>query len=492
MKDLRDWITVKRLYKSGAPIKKIAKELGMSKNTVKRLIKLDTEPKYKRTKTKSKIDSYKDKIDEWYLSEEYLYNGTRIFEELLKLNYSGSIGPIYRYLNKLKDNRIAISRKATVRFETPLGDQAQFGSPYKMVIGGTKIELYCFTMILSASRKKAIIFSKKCDADAIYQAIYELYTDLGGVTKELLIDNPKALVIKNNKDEEIKFNDHALRLSTYLGFEFNACNPYRARTKGKIEKPYQYIEEQFIKGNYFDSMTSLNRAAKEFIDKWNNKTHGTTKRIPSEHFKDEIEYLYPIRDKPFILEALKERIVTNDSVIIVDKKRYRVPFEFVNKKVKIRIVFGYKLEIYSLNQEFIISHELRNIEDDAKVLESQYPELKSRIPKSVPEIRRQFEESFISGVNYYTMLLSNVTQASYHAKEILKLKETYPVEHLDKIVTYCLEKNIYSIDELKNVMKNNYIDIVIHSGKSDNPVNNLERSLSYYSVDKSAIEEGQN
>ena len=92
-----------------------------------------------------------------------------------------------------------ISSKATVRIETPVGDQAQFDwSDYQIPIVGQICTVYCFALILEASRKKAICFSLKSDADAIYEAIQELFNDLGGVTLELLIDNPKALVLENS------------------------------------------------------------------------------------------------------------------------------------------------------------------------------------------------------------------------------------------------------------------------------------------------------
>jgi transposase len=77
------------------------------------------------------------------------------------------------------------------------------------------------------------------------------FKKLGGITLELIIDNPKALVISNEAGSETTYNLNALRMAAHLGTELNACNPYRARTKGKIEKPYQYIEEQFIKGNSY-------------------------------------------------------------------------------------------------------------------------------------------------------------------------------------------------------------------------------------------------
>jgi hypothetical protein len=63
-------------------------------------------------------------------------------------------------------------------------------------------------MILAACRKKAICFSLSCNADSIYEAIQELFDNLGGITLELIIDNPKALVFENNPrgEDEIKYN----------------------------------------------------------------------------------------------------------------------------------------------------------------------------------------------------------------------------------------------------------------------------------------------
>ena len=90
----------------------------------------------------------------------------------------------------------SISSKATTRHESPPGDQAQFDwSEYQVLIADRYMTVYCFSMILAASRKKAICFSLREDADAIYEAVQELFDDLGGVTLELLIDNPKAFVM---------------------------------------------------------------------------------------------------------------------------------------------------------------------------------------------------------------------------------------------------------------------------------------------------------
>ncbi|QNO14365.1 IS21 family transposase [Alkalicella caledoniensis] len=238
MKNLQQWAAVQELHKQKVPKLQISKQLGISRNTVKRLIKLKKEPKYTRASYPSKVDMYMDEIILWRTSPEFFFNGTRIYEELKQRGYDGSINPIYRALKKIDEVKREVSRRATVRIETPPGDQAQFDwSEYKVFVNDRIETVYCLSMILAASRKKALCFSLTVDAEAIYEAIQELFEDLSGITQELLIDNPKALVIENNprKGNELKYNEYALLLAKHLGTELNACNCYWPRTKGYVK-----------------------------------------------------------------------------------------------------------------------------------------------------------------------------------------------------------------------------------------------------------------
>lgn len=485
MKDLRDWHTVKNMYNKGVPIKQIARELKMSKNTVKSLIKKEEEPKYTRKYRQTKIDEYKDDIRKWYLEKEYSFNGTRIYNELLKLGYEGGINPIYRFLETLNDERITISKRASQRFETPPGDQAQFDwGEYEVYIGSQRTKIYCFTMVLSYSRKKAAICSLTVNAAAIYEAIQELFIELGGVTKELLIDNPKALVVSHKKGEEVVFNDSALKLVTYLKTELNACLPLRPRTKGKIEKPNQYIEEQFIKGGNFNSMEDLNFEIKHFMRNWNMRTHGTTRRVPDEMFEEEKPVLTSLRERLIMESDLEVRTVSTDSFVMVDTNRYSVPVKYVDKKVKVRMVYGYKLEIFDLGLSLIKSYPLMEGKYNKHEDPADYEAIATKIPRSIPEIRRVFENTFKHGSEFYELASKVTRQAHFHAREFLKLKDLYSVEDLDIILNHCVQNNIFKIDNMKSVIKEKYLELIIEHDK-------IQLSLKKMSENKHTIKNEQ-
>ena len=483
---MQDWITVKRLYKNGVRKKQIAKQLNMSRNTVKRLIKAKEEPRYNRDNYPSKTDPYQELIMEWYLNQEYRFIGTRIFRELKKLGYTGSISPVYRFLKKLEGEKQRIPLKATLRIETPPGEQAQFDwAEYDIVIDKAITKVYCFSMVMSFSRDKRILFSLSCDSEAIFQAIQELFDEFGGITQELIIDNPKALVAEHIQGKEPKYNLDTLRMATHMGLELNACAPYRAGTKGKVERPFNYIEEQFIKGNTFSSMAALNKAGKEFLGDWCRQKHGTTKRIPKEAFKEEIPCLLPLPTKHFFNTSFETRKVSLDSLISVNGNKYSVPVRYVDKTAQFVIFYGYRLEIYDMKSNIIATHEIQSDTSETTRNDLHYAEITVKTPKSISEIKRRFTATFSRGAEYLERANRRIQQPSYHARQILKHQELYTIESLELILGYCIDNNIFEIDDIKETLKVKAVEILlgnfgeeIAAGTQSNP--DLVRDLSYY------------
>ncbi|MCR5324439.1 MAG: hypothetical protein K6E85_14365 [Lachnospiraceae bacterium] len=122
--------------------------------------------------------------------------------------------------------------------------------------------VYCFAMILAASRKKAVCFSLKEDADAIYEAVQELFDELGGVTLELLIDNPKAFVIRNNPKSEVEIEAIAKKVST-------SVPQIRRDFTSRFSNGASYLE---MAGKKFDQPTFHARRIMELQDLYDDET----------------------------------------------------------------------------------------------------------------------------------------------------------------------------------------------------------------------------
>ncbi len=486
---MEDWAAVQRVYKQTGSKRETARVLGISRNTVKKLLELKAEPKYKRQIYPSKLDPYKEQIIEWRC-DPYDYNGTRIFRELRKRGYEGSIGPVYRFLKKVDEDCDGLtSKKATTRHESPPGDQAQFDwTEYEVCVGGIFQTVYCFSMILAASRKKAVCFSLREDAEAIYEAIQELFEDLGGVTLEMLIDNPKALVIKNNprSEEEIRYNPHALLLAKHLGTELNACPCYWPRKKGKIERPFNYIEEQFIKGNRFDTMEELNRRGKSFVDEWCNEKHSTTQRIPNEHYLlEEKQMLHPLPKDRYRMSPLKSRRVSPDSFVNIAANKYSVPVRYVDRKVYFRVIYGFRIEIYGSKGEMILRTEAAPGKKKVVKNDEHYKEIAPKTPTSIPQIRRDFTALFKNGERYLTAAGRKFDQPTHHARRILELRELYDDRVLDALLGVAIQIDALDISSFRKILKvHNRIQIPSDAGQAKEEIDQYENALirdcSYY------------
>lgn len=453
---MEDWAAVQRVYKQTRSKRETARVLGIARNTVKKLLEMDHEPAYRRKVYPSKLDPFKEQIVEWRCAP-YEFNGTRIFRELKTRGYGGSIGPVYTFLRRIDEDVGLISSKATVRHESPPGDQAQFDwAEYEVQIGSRIRTVYCFSMILAASRKKAVCFSLKEDSEAIYEAIQELFEDLGGVTLELLIDNPKALVTENNprSEEEIRYNPKALMLAKHLGTELNACPCYWPRKKGKVERPFNYIEEQLIKGNCFATMEEINRRGKEFVNKWCDEVHGTTGRIPNEHYLlEEKAMLLPLPKGRYMPKQMQERKVSPDSLVSINANKYSVPVKYVGKTVRFRIIYGFRIEIYDLKGSLILRRESACGKHQTVANAEHYEAIAKKVPTSIPQIRRDFTRIFSNGALFLSEAAKKYDQPTHYARKIMELRELYDDDVLDEFIARAVKMGALDIKSFRAMLK---------------------------------------
>ncbi len=98
----------------------------------------------------------------------------------------------------------------------------------------------------------------------------------------------KTAVTGEDGEGHIVYNRSLIALGQHYGFLPRACRPYRAKTKGKVERPFSYIRQDFFLGRTFRNLDDLNAQ----LDDWlatvaNVRLHGTTQRIVSDAFAAE-------------------------------------------------------------------------------------------------------------------------------------------------------------------------------------------------------------
>jgi len=136
----------------------------------------------------------------------------------------------------------------------------------------------------------------------------------------------KTAVIGEDGDGHIVYNRSLLALAKHYGFQPRACRPYRAKTKGKVERPFSYIRQDFFLARTFRNLDDLNDQLRDWLGTVANvRLHGTTQRIVAEAFAAEQPELQPLPATPFDAVLTLERRVSHDGLVSVGGNYYSVP-----------------------------------------------------------------------------------------------------------------------------------------------------------------------
>jgi transposase len=330
---------MKRLYGLGWGAKRIARELGMSRNTVKKYLESDGVPEYKSPDRGSVLDEHRDWLEAEY--QRHRGNAEVVRQELERQR---GIAVSLRTIERAVEGRRALAAaeaKATLRFETPPGIQAQadFGSK-RVRIGGRELVTHFFVMTLGYSRRLYVAAFMDETRGSWQSGMERGFRHFGGVTEELLIDNPKALVKSHDaRTRKVEFTEGFSAFARYWGFRPVACAPYRARTKGKDESGVGYVKHNAIAGRDFASWGEL----EAHLERWMRtiadvRIHGTTGEQPICRFERERNALRSVDGRaPFVQVRELERKVHTDMCVEVDTNHYSVPWRYIGEDVSVRI-----------------------------------------------------------------------------------------------------------------------------------------------------------
>ncbi|MEM1163656.1 MAG: IS21 family transposase [Pseudomonadota bacterium] len=328
MKRLREIVLIHDLKKQGLSISAIAEKVGCDCKTVRKYLEQGLEaPVYgPRAPRDSMLDPYRDYLRERVTQFPEL-SGRRLFREIRDLGYAGSYSTLKPFLREVRPPaRTQFER----RFETPPGRQAQMDFAEFSVEftdePGVKRKVWLFSIVLGHSRWIWGRFVASQNLQSVLRCHIAAFDAMGGVPEEVLYDRMKTAVIGEDEDGVITYNTSLVALLNHYGALPKACRPYRAKTKGKVERPFRYIRQDFFLGRMFRNLDDLNAQ----FDAWrteiaNARIHATTHRVVAEHFAEERPCLKPLPAVAYSAVLTVERRVSHEGMVSVDGNLYSVP-----------------------------------------------------------------------------------------------------------------------------------------------------------------------
>lgn len=349
-----EFFMIKELKSKGMTIKEIAKEVGVDRKTVSNWLKANTLPAYeRRTKNESKIEPF-----EAYIlnrMNEGCVNAVVIFDEIVEQGYRGKLTILREFMRPRRERALS---KASIRYETPPGKQAQvdWGEFYAQLPDGKFKKLYAFIMVLGYSRDYFLEFTEDSKFDTLIGCHERAFRYFGGVPETILYDNMKTVVAHSHKSGMDKWNQRFLRFADHHNFTPVRHRPYWPRSKGKVERGVKYVRGNFWpRINSFTDLADLNEKALDWLDtKCNSRLHQTTRRIPKEALEE--EGLKPMNPAPFLGADLLSRKVMKDCMISFESSYYSVPARYVGCRVGIRDLRNGSIEIYDETGRYVDSH----------------------------------------------------------------------------------------------------------------------------------------
>jgi transposase len=295
------FVEIHVLHKQGLGIRAIARKLGLSKNTVRRYLRQPiVMPSYSpRAKRPTKLEPFTayllQRID---AAKPHWIPAAVLFREIKALGYGGGITLVRAYVSQQKPK----STEAVTRFETAPGVQLQVDFT---TIRRGRHALKAFVATLGFSRASFVRFTESERQEDWLEGISLALSYFGGVPREILFDNAKCIMIQRDAygDGQHKWNTLLLDQAKHYGYKPKACQPYRAKTKGKVERFNRYLKESFIT----PLAASLRQAGLELtadlanahIGPWlaevaHQRDHGTTKVKPAVRLEEERQSFMPL------------------------------------------------------------------------------------------------------------------------------------------------------------------------------------------------------
>lgn len=471
-----------RSYRHGDSQRKISKELGISRPTVKRYIEDYGKSKQKLCDSESKEGLIEDLVkvpvynSEKRVKRKLTDDLSNEIDKLLKLNeQKRSQGQHKQILKKIdvldylhekgfdigytsicnyisaKEKR---SKEAYIRQEYLAGDVCEFDwGEAKLFIGGKLkvINMAVFTPAMSNYRY-AVLFYRQ-DSCSFQQSHVDFFDHIGGVYKTMVYDNMRVAIRKFVGLKEKEPTEALSKLSMYYHFDFRFCNIRRGNEKGHVERSVEFVRRKaFSIQDQFETLQQANDWLLKVCDKLNSSGNNTNKKRAVDLLNIEKQYLYPTQPR-FDCALMEQNRVDKYSTICYATNRYSVPDHLVGEIIDLKI-YPERILCYHQNDK-VCEHERRYSAHEWHIELGHYLKTLSRKPgalagscalKSAPDnVKTVYQEYFKNKPKEFVELLLFTNQGGVEfesvEKAIVRLKQICPKDiSADKIKALCMQE----------------------------------------------------
>ncbi|MGD0182495.1 MAG: IS21 family transposase [Terriglobales bacterium] len=440
--------TILELHSQGIAKREIARVLGVSRVAVRKVLRSNSTavPELPRTE---KAEPYRQQILE--LFDQCKGNLVRVHEELV----AGGAQLSYPALT-------AFCRRHGIGYQPPLaagqydfapGEELQHDtSPHEVELAGKKRKVQTASAVLCYSRMLFFQCYPTFQRFDCKVFLTDALRYMGGATARVMIDNTHVVVLRGSGREMVPVPEMAA-FGERFGFEFVAHAIGDANRSGRVERPFSFIEGNFLAGRTFSGWEDLNQRAHEWCDKVNSTYKKHIRAVPRELYAVERLHLKPLPTWIPEVYRLYQRMVDIEGYVALHSNRYSVPVDWIGRRVEVRETKG-KIEIQLDARRLVTHRRLAEAENQRVTLAEHRPPRGERAPRPDPHPE---EGAILAAAPELAEYVAGLKQRSRKVttlalRQLLRFVREYPRESLLGAVQEAARYGLYDLDRLERMI----------------------------------------
>jgi transposase len=440
-----------KLSDEGHGARSIARALGRSRNAVRKVIadRKERPPNLERAEL---AEPHRDAILELYA--ECKGNLIRVHEELVKEGAKLSYQALTAFCRR--HSLVKPPPPPAGRYDFEPGEEMQHDtSPHDVQFADGVRKVQTASLVFCHSRMMYVQMYPRFTRFQCKQFLTEAFRFFGGVCGRIVIDNTHVVVLSGT-GKEMKVVPEMEAFAERFGIVFMAHEKGDADRKGRVERPFHYIENNFLAGRTFADFDDLNRQALAWCEKANATFRRHLHATPRELFASEKPHMRPLPlwvPEPYVLH---HRIVSVDGYVMVHRHSYSAPFQLLGRRVEVREMKD-RLEIYD-GPRLVGKHAVVNDIRPKWITDPNHRptrEEKATLPKRPEEERLR---SLLPGAlhGYLDGLKKRAnTWATRSIRELLRMVEEYPGDAVIEALGEAAKYGLYDLERVERMILSN-------------------------------------